>query len=221
MTGAVIYFMGSYILRFMGFDNIGFDPFTHGGAASNSAVVTSTSLPNYPLNDQGSFHASSGDPNSPGFTPVPSGGVSVVSTLQIQPTYTPLPTFTPYPTQIPFFGSVIAIGYSYYWPPFGPPNCGAENWHPEINFCDDMTASGLQWSLYVGHGVAVPIQWKDDIPLGSTIRVHSPKEMVGDYLVLDFCGDCIKPEGHIYFDFLDNRPRLAWTVPMLVEVIKP
>lgn len=212
--------MGSYILRFAGVDTAGFDPFAR---ASSSAVATATPLPNYPINDQGSFHASS-NPQDNLFadTPAPSdaGGVAGVQPMT-QPTYTPFPTLTPYPTQQPYFGRLIAIGYSYYWPPFGPPNCSAENWHSDINFCDDMTASGLQWSLYVGHGVAVPVQWRNDIPLGSTIRVHSPKEMIGDYLVLDFCGDCIKPEGHIYFDFLDNRARLNWTVPMLVEVIKP
>lgn len=220
MTGVVVYFMGSYALRFMGFDNIGFDPFTRGGLLSAVEITpTATLLPDYPLNDQGSFAASSGS-GLVAFTPVPSGGAVLAVQQAVQPTFTPFPTYTPYPTQRPFFGSVFAVGYSYYWPPFGPPNCSAENWHVEINYCDDTTASGLQWSKYVGTGVAVPVQWRDDIPLGSTIRVRSPKEMIGDYLVLDYCGGCIKPEGHIYFDFLDNRMRLAWTVPMLVEVIK-
>jgi hypothetical protein len=218
ITGAVIYFMGSYAARFMGFQT-GFDPFMK-GSPSAVAVLTSTPLPNYPLNNQGSFHASS-DPNSPvSVTPVLSGGLPAVAVAQIQPTFTPFPTYTPYPTQRPIFGEVLAVGYSYYWPPFGPPNCGPENWHADINYCDDMTASGLKWSQYIGVGVAVPVQWREDIPLGSTIRVRSPKEMIGDYIVLDYCGGCIKPEGHVYFDFLDNRMRLAWTVPLLVEVIK-
>jgi len=212
ITGAIIYFMGSYALRFAGVDTAGWDPFAQSAFAS---VPTSTPLPDYPINDQDGFYASS-NPNDNLFADTPTPTV----VYQAVPTYTVMPTYTPYPTQQPYFGKLIAIGYSYYWPPFGPPNCGPENWHPEINFCDDMTASGLQWSLYVGHGVAVPVQWRNDIPLGSTIRVHSPASMVGDYLVLDYCGACIKPEGHIYFDFLDNRARLNWTVPMLVEVIK-
>lgn len=211
--------MASYILRFMGFDGIGFDPFRRPASAS-ALSPTSTPLPNYPVSEQGSFYASS-DPSPAIITPQPSGGLPAVAVPQIQPTFTPFPTYTPYPTQRPIFGAVIAVGYSYYWPPFGPPNCGEENWHPEINYCDDMTASGLKWSQYIGTGVAVPVQWRDDIPLGSTVRVHSPIEMVGDYVVLDYCGGCIKPEGHIYFDFLDNRQRLPWTVPMLVEIIKP
>lgn len=218
ITSAVLYFMGSYILRFMGFDNFGFDPFAmSAGAASYTA--TPTPLPDYPLNDQGSFYASS-DPNGyVGSTPTPPGS-PVPSVEQIQPTYTPYPTLTPYPTQRPFFGKIMAIGYSYYYPPFGPPNCAQENWKDDM-YCEDTTASGLPWSDYIGRGVAVPLAWADLIPLGSTVRVHSPDSMVGDYVVLDYCGGCIKPEGHIYFDFLDNRARLNWTVPMLVEIILP
>lgn len=139
----------------------------------------------------------------------------------LQPTFTPYPTSTPYPTQVKLsaLGNVYAVGYSYYFPPFGPPNCGPENWHPEINFCDDMTASGQKWSEYMGIGVAIPIEWRYQIPLMSVIRVFNMPAIDGDYTVIDYCGDCIKPEGHIYFDFLDKYPRLAWTVPFLVEVV--
>jgi hypothetical protein len=204
----------------MGFDNIGFDPFASGSSASASSVtVTPTPLPDYPINPQDGFYASS-DPSvyvgsTPG-APVASPGLPVA---EIQPTYTPYPTLTPYPTQRPFFGTIMAIGYSYYFPPLGPPNCSAENW--KEFYCEDVTASGLPWSDYIGRGVAVPLAWAEYIPLGSTVRVHSPESMIGDYVVLDYCGGCIKPEGHIYFDFLDNRARLNWTVPMLVEIIKP
>ncbi len=224
--------MGSYILRFMGVDSAGFDPFGFGGSVSASAVATTTPLPDYPLNNQSSFYASSDGQrllatqtalsvivNGSGSAPV----APAPTMPQIQPTFTPYPaqpTFTPYPTQRPITGSLLAIGYSYYWPPWGPPNCDAGNWHDRENFCDDVTASGLRWSDYVGRGVAVPWEWQEDIPLGSTIRVHSPLSMIGDYIVLDLCGSCIKPEGHVYFDFLDNRARLNFTVPMLVEVIK-
>ena len=223
-TLAVLYFMGSYILRFLGFDNFGFDPFGSGSSASASSLtVTPSPLPDYPLNDQGGFYASS-DPNAyAGPTPTPYGVLEPSTGLpmaDIQPTYTPYPTLTPYPTQQPYFGRLIAVGYSYYYPPFGPPNCSAENWKDNA-YCEDTTASGLPWSDYIGHGVAVPLMWAEYIPLGSTVRVHSPDSMKGDYIVLDYCGGCVKPEGHIYFDFLDNRARLNWTVPMLVEVILP
>lgn len=223
-TLAVLYFMGSYVLRFMGFDNFGFDPFASGSsAAASSATVTPTPLPDYPLNNQGGFYASSDPNNYVGPTSTPAGAVPLLpvsSVPEIQPTYTPLPTYTPYPTNEPYQGRLIAIGYSYYYPPWGPPNCSAENWI-DNSYCKDTTASGLPWSEYMGKGVAIPVEWSEYIPLLSTIRVHSPPSMVGDYLVLDRCGDCIKPEGHIYFDFLDNRARLNWTVPMLVEVIIP
>jgi len=211
--------MSTYILRMTGVDVKTFDPFSNGPSASAIASYTPTPLPDYPLNDQGSFYSSS----DPAAVVSPSGPAAVVplaSAVQIQPTFTPYPTLTPYPTQQPIVGQLLAIGYSYYWPPWGPPNCDLGNWHERENYCDDVTASGLPWSKYIGHGVAVPYEWRDIIPLGSTIRVHTPLEMIGDYIVLDFCGHCIKPEGHIYFDFLDNRARLNWTVPMLVEVIK-
>jgi hypothetical protein len=71
----------------------------------------------------------------------------------------------------------------------------------------------------VERAVAVPIEWRDVIPLNSIVRIHSPEIMKGDYLVIDYCGDCIKKEGHIYFDFLSSRQILAWTVPMMAEVI--
>lgn len=132
ITGTVIYFMGSYALRFMGFDSSGWDPFTRSGSASAMSASTGTPLPNYPLNDQGSFHASS-DPNFVPSTALPADVAPVPAVVQIQPTYTPLPTLTPYPTQQPFFGRIIAIGYSYYWPPWGPPNCDAGNWHEKEN----------------------------------------------------------------------------------------
>lgn len=139
----------------------------------------------------------------------------------VQPTYAPQPTYTPYPTAIlmPSLGEVWAVGYSYYWPPFGPPNCSEDNWHPEINICDDVTASGLQWSRWVGRAIAVPVQWRQSIPLLSRVYIYGDLEVQGEYLVIDYCGDCIKDEGHIYVDFLDNRQRLAWTVPLLMVLV--
>lgn len=174
-------------------------------------TVTSITLqPTYTPSNFSSSSYNSSEQNAP------TGGSD---TAPIPLTFTPYPTYTPYPTQPPIVGKLAAIGYSYYWPPWGPPNCAAENWHADLNYCDDVTASGLPWSQYIGRAVAVPVQWRDWLPLGSSVRVHSPPEMVGLYLVIDYCGKCIKPEGHIYLDFLDNRARLNWTVPMLVEFI--
>lgn len=216
VTGIVSYMMFSYIGRFLGFGT-GFDPFS-GRYSEYTTLTPAATVPNQPLNNQSSFSSSSNGqiPLNVTSTPPP-----VFPVEQVQPTYTPLPTLTPYPTQQPFFGLLIAVGYSYYWPPFGPPNCSAENWDEQGNYCADMTASGLRWSDYIGHAVAVPVIWREQIPLGSTVRVHQPIEMKGDYVVIDYCGGCVKPEGHIYFDFLDNRARLNWTVPMLVEIIRP
>jgi len=213
--------MGSYVLRFLGYDT-GFDPF-NSNSQSMALTPTSTPLPDFPINDQNQFYASSGNlnentPMAPNSTPNPSDIVPQVA--QIQATYPPLPTYTPYPTQRAIYGSVIAVGYSYYFPPLGPPNCSDANWH-EV-YCDDITASGLPWTKYISQGVAVPYEWRDWgwVDFGDTIRVHTPYDMVGDYIVLDTCGDCIKKEGHVYLDFLDNRARLNWTVPMLVEIIR-
>jgi len=204
----------SYILRFLGFGT-GFDPFHRPDLVGYMTVTPAATVPDQPVNSQPGFSSSSADGVAVNITSTPAPAVPVF----VQPTLTPYPTYTPYPTQQPITGSLLAVGFSYYWPPWGPPNCDAGNWHERENYCDDVTASGLPWSKYVSHGVAIPYEWREQIPLGSTVRVHSPIEMIGDYIVLDYCGTCIKPEGHIYFDFLDNRARLNWTVPMLVEII--
>lgn len=217
-----IYFIYGYL------SGQGLDPFANKSTEEkiNAAEnAFNTPLPNHPISTVGNFSASSGnlpssdtvsgDDNkaivgtpSNTFTPSPSPTV----------THTPFPTVAPYSAYIPV-GKMVAIGYSYYWPPWGPPNCGPENWHEKENYCEDMTASGLPWSAYVERGVAIPLEWREVIPLRSIIRIHSPEIMRGDYLVIDYCGDCIKKEGHIYFDFLSSRQILAWTVPMMAEVI--
>jgi hypothetical protein len=219
ITGAITWGMLSYGLRFMGFDNFGWDPF----AQQNQSIEmtpTPVFVPEFPVQPAPQFSAS-----TDGNAQVPAVGVTPVygdTNLfhNVQATYTPLPTYTPYPTQRPMTGQVLAVGYSYYYPPFGPPNCALENWKDDA-YCLDTTASGLPWSDYIGLGVAVPWEWRESVPLLSTLTVYSPYEMVGDYLVVDYCGDCIKKEGHIYVDFLDNRMRLAWTVPMLVSISPP
>lgn len=208
--------MLGYFLRFVGLGGWAFDPLR----GRNDAVIALTrtpapTLPAVPLaTSQGFYSSSGGDVVAPD-----QAVVATAETLQVLPTYTPYPTFTPYPTQRPVIGQFLAVGFSYYWPPFGPPNCSPENWHD--NFCEDVTSCGLPWTDYIGRGVAVPLEWREIMPCGTTVRVHTPVEMVGDFIVLDYCGDCIKKEGHIYFDFLDNRARLNWTVPMLVEIILP
>ena len=210
VTLVMLYACTSYLLRMFGMPAPTLDSVVHDFRSSPTVTAQvmsmSTPLPS-------SFRSSSGG----GF----SDPVSVASVVQqdVQVTFTPYPTYTPFPTQRPVVGRLMAVGYSYYWPPFGPPNCSDLNWHADLNFCDDTTASGLRWTLYVGVAVAVPLEYREFILLGATVRVHSPSSMVGDYLVIDYCGSCIKEEGHIYFDFLDNRQRLAWTVPMLVEIL--
>lgn len=218
VTLVVIYFMASYIGGFLGMSNPLDDFIT--GSSSAGVVATSTALPDYPLIVPPSFYASSeGQALSATQTALPML-VNPPTVAYIQPTFTPYPTSTPYPEQpkINALGEVYAIGYSYYYPPLLGPNCHPDNVIDDL-YCKDITASGLPWSQYIGRGVAIPIQWADKIPLLSKIRVYNNLDMQGEYLVLDYCGDCIKPEGHIYFDFLDNRPRLNWTVPLLVEVI--
>jgi len=213
MYGGMVYVMAGYLMGMMGFTTkMMIDPFS---SATTTPPPTLTAFPTFPVtpmpfrastNGQGGTQQDGMESNSP---PV----------AAVQPTYTPYPTPTPYPTQIPIVGDLFAVGYSYYWPPYGPPNCHADNWDEKGNYCKDLTASGERWTEHIGRGVAVPYEWKVAIPLGSYIRVHDNIEMQGDYKVIDFCGGCITPEGHIYIDFLDNRQRLAWTVPLMIEVI--
>lgn len=218
------YLMVQFGAQFFGYRNPINDLLFRNGAVPASQRITPTPGPSVPITAPGNFYASTegqaiqatqtaitelSQPSNPNSLP-----------LQVMPTYTPYPTPTPYPTLVfhsALVGQIYAVGYSYYFPPFGPPNCSKENW--KDFYCEDTTASGLPWSDYIGKGVAVPIQWKDKIPLLSVIKVLDNVVMEGEYLVLDYCGDCIKPEGHIYLDFLDNRARLNWTVPLLVEVV--
>jgi hypothetical protein len=201
-------------------------------AAEKIARNSPVKVPEVPIVTPANFHSSSYGSDLPvtqtaiqaviisrSVTPdVGGGGVSAVPDLPVQsptlsPTPSPIPTLRSYVN----LGKIWAIGYSYYFPPLGGINCAVQNWHD--NYCDDVTASGLRWTEYIGKGVAVPVQWRDEIPLLSVVRVLDNVIMQGDYLVLDYCGDCIKKEGHVYFDFLDNRPRLNWTVPLLVQLI--
>ena len=107
-----------------------------------------------------------------------------------------------------------AFSYSYYYPPFGPPNCHADNW--TVEGCKDITPLGVKWSEYMGRGVAVPFSWRARLPLGSMIEVLQPSVIAGRYTVLDYCIGCDKP-GYVYLDFLDNRQRLPWTAAVLIR----
>jgi hypothetical protein len=222
--------MYGYIASLMGWSDTRMDPFKNVLQDQLHATETAlyTPLPDYPIATPNDFSASSGNlPSSAAGEDkagVPGSPDVVVPVDNFSPTPVPTITATPFPTIAPYtaylpVGKLVAVGYSYYWPPWGPPNCSADNWHDKENYCEDTTASGLPWSHYVERAVAVPVEWRDVIPLMSIVRIHSPEIMKGDYLVIDYCGDCIKKEGHIYFDFLSSRQILAWTVPMMAEVI--
>jgi hypothetical protein len=216
-----IWFIYSYL------SGRGIDPFADRREAEINATqnLYNTPLPDYPINTPNNFSASSGNlPSGQVVSGDVMAGGTITPTIYYTPTNSPTPTNTPFPTLQPFdaylpVGKMVAVGYSYYWPPWGPPNCSYDNWHEKENYCEDTTASGLPWSKYVERAVAVPVEWREIIPLHSVVRIHSPAIMKGDYLVIDYCGDCIKDEGHIYFDFLSARQILAWTVPMMAEVI--
>lgn len=218
MTGGVSYAMISIGLGFFGVANPLNDLINNPKKFISSvggSAVTSTPYPEFVDNK---FYASSEGQSIQSTQTAITNYINLTATPP-QSTFTPYPTSTPYPTQIRVssVGLIFAIGYSYYFPPLGGVNCHPDNWHD--NYCDDITASGEQWTKYIGRGVAVPVQWADKIPLMSVIRVLDNTVMEGEYTVVDFCGDCIKSEGHIYFDFLDNRPRLNWTVPLLVQIV--
>jgi len=211
LVGSVIYMIGRYALGLMGYSNM--IPFQAKPTETPFPTATKTMMP--PVE---SFHSSTGAGVKSTLLPPVRAAVDKIAPL---PTYTPYPSPSPYPspTPAPLAGEYIAVGYSYYWPPWGPPNCHSDNWDEKYNICKDTTASGKKWTEYIGRGVAVPIQWAERVPLGSRLHVWSPESMVGDYTVIDYCGGCIKPEGHIYIDFLDNYQRLNWTVPMLIQIL--
>jgi len=217
------YVIANYLMSFLGISTNKIDPFKRKETPTAAEIATPQIVPDAPIMPPSDFHSSSSGSIPSSITLTPQDYV-VQSTLT--PSLIPTITNTPFPTIAPFsayipVGRLVAVGYSYYWPPWGPPNCSEDNWHEKENYCDDTTASGLPWSKYVERAVAVPYEWHEVIPLNSIVRIHSPEIMRGDYLVIDYCGDCIKDEGHIYFDFLSARQILAWTVPMMAEVIQP
>jgi hypothetical protein len=60
-----------------------------------------------------------------------------------------------------------------------------------------------------------------ELPYGSKIKVLSPPELVGEWLVVDVCAAC---EARYWsdalprFDFLMSAQVLPWAVPVRVEV---
>lgn len=217
------YLMVSYALSFFGVSNP-INNLLFGDGSSEEIISPPEVVPDAPINTAVPFYASSllqsvqVTQTAMAQVPLPVGEVSPV----VNNTPTPIPatpTIQPSATARSYvnLGKIWAVGYSYYFPPFGPPNCSEENWK-EV-YCEDTSASGLPWSKNIGVGVAVPVEWRDEIPLLSVIRVLDNPIMEGEYLVMDYCGDCIKSEGHVYFDFLDNRARLNWTVPLLVQLV--
>lgn len=145
---------------------------------------------------------------------------------------TPYPTYTPYPTPTvvsftptPAY-TLASFLYSYYDPNLGGVNCHSANW--DGHKCADTTASGIRWSQYVGHAVAIPPSWYDaGLGYGSVLRVISPSSMLGDYTVIDLCPGCEAknwPDGQYRLDFLDDRQRLTWAYPMqalIVNIVPP
>jgi len=215
-TLTALYTMVVVVLGFFGVSLPGMAVMTV-GAQNLTPTPTPSKLTNYPASDQYAVTSSGQMPVDGGADPVPAG--TLPPTQQPLPTYTPFPTQQPLPTYTPYpsGGSYLAVGYSYYWPPFGPPNCTVDGWRD--NYCYDVYWDNSTWIDWVGVGVAVPPSLIEQFPLGSEIYVHSPVEMVGRYTVVTTCAGCIKDGGFIYFDFLDNRQRLAWTVPLLVEAL--
>jgi len=164
-------------------------------------------------------------------------------TVTVSPTpeilYTAGPTNTTVPTATPTEGPLsllytFTFGYSYYYPPLGPPNCSDENWDGVR--CLDSTSSGRPWSNAIGAGVAIPIEYSTLIPRDSTVSwcvlYHKPcipffalvrvsdGPMRGDWVVIDTCGSCIK-NNIVYLDFLDDRQKMDWSLPVEVEIWIP
>ena len=166
--------------------------------------------------------------STPGFfgvSPAQTAAPIVVVVATSSMTQTPYPTYTPYPSITPFStpnNLSLTVQYSYYWPPLLGPNCHPENLK-KTGGCKDVTASGLPWSHYRGRGVAIPLVWAGTVPLFSIVRVLSPVDLIGDYLVLDYCGACTKSEypDLVWLDFLDDTQRLQWSADMQVEILPP
>ena len=145
-------------------------------------------------------------------------------TATMAPTVTPYPTVQA-PTATPSYQEVD-VAYSYYNPELGGINCHSANW--DGSHCADVTASGIRWSEYIGHGVAIPPSWlASGLGYGSVLRVVEPSSIAGDYTVIDLCSMCevtYWPDGRYRLDFLDRSQRLTWAYPvrlLIVAIVKP
>jgi len=159
--------------------------------------------------------------------PVP----TLAPTLVLTPTATPAPTPTPLPvvdyepTPTPGGSPLVVFGerefhalaYSYYYPPFGPPNCSVANWKGD--YCRDTTAIGEPWSKWLGFAVALGPGFlqSSSCTLGGWLYVHKPVELRGRYRIVDTCGQCDNKDDRPWIDFLDNRKRVDWGYPVLLE----
>ena len=157
------------------------------------------------------------------------GGMPITAPINptAQPTDTPIPPtpeVIPTPTEVRW-SDVTKVGYSYYNPALGGINCHSANW--DGSACRDTTASGIKWSEYMYHAVAIPPEWLSTIWYGSTITVISPEILAGRYVVIDICQACssnIWPDGMSRLDFLDDTQRLPWAYPVefyLSSVVTP
>lgn len=220
---AMAYLGGSWILSFMGVANAAVDPFQLGKtgepaiASFNDAVRVSQTQQAQPAP---TFYLSNGGSTMNKPTNTPTSQAVIIPENTATPVYTPDPNYTPQPTSGNASDNVsnfFAAGYSYYFPPFGPPNCSEANW--DGSTCAAVLASGIRWRDYLGVGVAVPVQWRADMPLYTKLKIYTPDKIAGVYTVIDYCGGCIKGD-YVYIDFLDNVQRLQWTTPLLIEVLR-
>ena len=179
----------------------------------------------------------SGNPSGPVGSNNPlSDAISSGPTATVTPapeiTATPYPTYTPYPSPTIEAaptefngGQVYDAAYSYYNPDLGGTNCHSANW--DGSRCADTTASGIRWSQYIGHGVALAPEWLAVLGYGSVIKVISPDVIAGDYAVIDMCQGCsgqLWPDHQVRIDFLDTAQRLQWAYPVkfkIVSVVQP
>lgn len=128
-------------------------------------------------------------------------------------------------------------------------NCHVDNWiwnaqSTRVTGCKDVTASGLPWSEYIMYnsleymgGVAVPYHpdtcpvfselCQPVYPMGAVIRVVSPSQIAGDYLVVDICPACsnyVQSHGVLFLDFLaEGLPPDVnfWDAVEVSEVVYP
>lgn len=112
-----------------------------------------------------------------------------------------------------YYLSPHTVLFSYYYPDLGGVNCHIDNWVD--GHCKNITASGVGWRDYLGHGLAVHPDMLDLLPYGSTLYVSNPPQLAGVWVVVDLCGGC-QINNKYYFDFLlpEMPDRMNWSDPV-------